>query len=159
MAEGTGFVEYGEPQSLVDQLRAADFTAAEFEALNSSLRVSDTLARLELDVMERVAPRIDQGVDEAYANDVAPQYRRLVDEAYLTEKGEIMDSIGEFTDLVDQRTLDDVEDVRDDGRRLFAVQIAILAVMVLVSVGALVVHEATRTSPARRADRGHQADQ
>jgi signal transduction histidine kinase/CheY-like chemotaxis protein/HPt (histidine-containing phosphotransfer) domain-containing protein len=138
LAEGTGFVRYGEPQSLVDQLRAADFTAAEFEALNSSLRVSDTLARLELDVMERVAPRIDQGVDESYANDVAPQYRRLVDEAYLTEKGEIMDSIGEFTDLVDQRTLDDVEDVRSDGRRLFAVQIAILVVIVLVSLGALV---------------------
>jgi signal transduction histidine kinase/CheY-like chemotaxis protein/HPt (histidine-containing phosphotransfer) domain-containing protein len=139
LAQGSGFVEYGPPESLVDQMRAASFTAQEFEALNASLRASDELARLELDVMDRVAARIAQGVDAEYAADVAPEYQRLVDDAYLTEKGVIMDAVGEFTGFVDRRTLADVERVRDDVRLLAAIQIAILTAVVLVSAGALVV--------------------
>ena len=138
LAEGNGFVEYGPPQSLVDQMRAADFTTAEFEALTSSLRASDDLAQLELDVMDRVAIRIAEGVDETYAADVAPEYQRLVDASYLAEKGTIMVAIGDFIGLVEQRTMADVDDVRNDIRQLFAAQIAILAVVVLVSVAALV---------------------
>ena len=38
LAEGDGFVEYGPPESLVDQMRAADFEAAEFDALSAALR-------------------------------------------------------------------------------------------------------------------------
>jgi signal transduction histidine kinase/CheY-like chemotaxis protein/HPt (histidine-containing phosphotransfer) domain-containing protein len=147
LAEGKGFVEYGPPQSLVEQMRAARFTPEEFAALNSSLAASDELARLELEVMDRVAARIAQGVDDTYATDVAPDYQRLVDGAYLTEKGVIMGAIGEFTDLVDERTLADVESARRDGRRLAVVQIGILAVIVMVSAGALVVTKRLALTP------------
>jgi signal transduction histidine kinase/CheY-like chemotaxis protein/HPt (histidine-containing phosphotransfer) domain-containing protein len=147
LAEGTGFVEYGPPRSLVDEMRAADFAPAEFEALNASLRASDDLARLEVEVMDRVAPRIAQGVDDAYAADVAPEYQRLVDGAYLAEKGAIMDAIDEFTDLVDRRTSAEVAQAQSDSRRLFAVQIGILTVIVLVSAGALLVTKRLALTP------------
>ena len=90
LAEGKGFVEYGPPESLVDQMRAAHFTEDEFDALNASLRASNNLALVELEVMERVAPRIARGVDSTYFSDIAPEYQRLVDATYLAEKGVIM---------------------------------------------------------------------
>lgn len=58
LAEGNGFVEYGAPESLVEQMRKANFAENEFNALNASLLASDNLARLELEVMDWVAPRI-----------------------------------------------------------------------------------------------------
>ena len=119
LAEGKGFVEYGRPESLTDQLRAARFAPAEFAALNAALRESNDLASLELRVMERVEKRIDRGVDDDYFGDVNSDYRLLVDDAYLAEKGVIMAAIERFIDLVDQRTLRDVEDVRADNQRLF----------------------------------------
>ena len=44
LADRTGGVEYGPPQSLVDQMRAASFAPAEFDALSRSLEASDDLA-------------------------------------------------------------------------------------------------------------------
>jgi signal transduction histidine kinase/CheY-like chemotaxis protein/HPt (histidine-containing phosphotransfer) domain-containing protein len=150
LSEGKGFVEYGAPLSLVDQMRAAHFTAAEFDALRSAQRASDDLAAVELEVMDRVAPRIAEGVDGTYAADVAPEYRRLTDDAYLAEKGRIMGAIGDFVDLVDQRTQADVEAVRDESRQLFAVQLVILGVIVLVSAGAMVVTRRLALTPLDR---------
>ena len=137
LAEGKGFVRYGPPQSLTDQMRAAQFTTREFEALQASLAASEDLARLELEVMDRVAQRIARGVDDAYIADVNPDYQRLVDDYYLAQKGVIMDAIGDFIDLVDQRTLADVERVRADNRTLFTVQLGILGVIVLISLASL----------------------
>jgi signal transduction histidine kinase/CheY-like chemotaxis protein/HPt (histidine-containing phosphotransfer) domain-containing protein len=147
LAEGEGFVEYGPPQSLVEQMRAEDFTPQEFDALNSSLQASDHLAQLEREVMAAVGVRIAQGVDDTYAADVAPQYQRLVDDAYLAEKGVIMGAVGDFIDLVDRRTLADVEDARSDSRRLVAVQMAILLAIVLVSASALVATKRLALNP------------
>jgi signal transduction histidine kinase/CheY-like chemotaxis protein/HPt (histidine-containing phosphotransfer) domain-containing protein len=138
LAEGQAFVRYGPPASLVDQMRAADFTQEEFDALNASLRASDALARVELEVMDRVAERIGRGVDATYLRDVEADYRRLVDESYLREKGVIMDAIGDFISLVDRRTEGDVEQVRAANRRWFVLQLLLLAAMVLVGVAAVV---------------------
>ena len=138
LAEGQGFVEYGPPRSLVEEMKAAHFTEAEFNALDASLRASNNLALLELDVMDRVAPRIARGVDSTYFSDVAPQYQRLVDSAYLAEKGVIMAAIGDFVALVEARTLDAVERARSDSRTLSLVQLAILGTIVLVAVVAMV---------------------
>ena len=139
LAEGTGFVHYGPPKSLTDQMRAARFTSAEFAALDASLQASNDLAILEVEVMNQVAPRIDAGVDSNYLADVRPLYQRLVDDHYLVQKGTIMAAVERFVDLVDRRTLADVERVRADNRRLFAVQLGILGAIVVVSVAALVV--------------------
>jgi len=94
----------GPPMSLPELMRRARFSEAEFDALNASLRASDHLAELEERVMGAVAPRIARGVDRGYPGDVAPQYRRLVDDAYHAEKGRIMSAIERFTNLVDART-------------------------------------------------------
>jgi signal transduction histidine kinase/CheY-like chemotaxis protein len=139
LAEGKASVRYGPPRSLVDQMRAADFTAGEFDALEASLMASNELAQLELEVMDRVAQRIAQGVDDTYFADVRPEYQRLVDAGYLSEKYVIMDAVGDFIDLVDQRTLDDVERVRKDNRELVAVQLGILTTIVLLSLASLAV--------------------
>jgi HAMP domain-containing protein len=138
IAEGKGFVEYGAPESLVDQMRAAEFTPDEFDALNASLRASNGLAVLELEVMDRVAPRIAQGVDATYLSDVAPDYQRLVDPAYLGQKGVIMGAIGDFIARVEARTLGDVEQARSTSRTLAVVQLVILGLIVLVGVAAMV---------------------
>ncbi|HET9443535.1 MAG TPA: ATP-binding protein [Acidimicrobiales bacterium] len=137
LARGKGFVRYGPARSLTDDMRAADFTPAEFDALQSSLDASNGLARLELEVMDRVARRIERGVDASYLADVSPEYQRLVDDHYLAEKGVIMRAVQHFIDLVDQRTLDEVEQARSANRTLFVVQLAILAAVVVVSLASL----------------------
>jgi signal transduction histidine kinase/HPt (histidine-containing phosphotransfer) domain-containing protein/ActR/RegA family two-component response regulator len=138
LAEGKGFVEYGRPESLVDQMRAADFTEGEFDALNASLDASNDLAVLELEVMNRVASRIARGVDSSYLSDVAPDYQRLVDPFYLAEKGVIMSAIGDFVARVEARTLSAVERARSESRALSVVQIVILALIVLIGVAGMV---------------------
>ena len=100
--------------------------------------------------MERVAGRIRQGVDETYFADVQRDYQRLVDDAYLAEKGVIMDAVDRFIALVDRRTLREVERVRSDNRRLFVVQIAILGLIVLVGVAAMTVLTRLALRPLRR---------
>jgi len=149
-AEGKGFVRYGPRESLVDQMRKADFTPAEFRALNASLNASNGLAEVEVEVMDRVAPRIRRGVDAAYLGDVGREYRRLVDAAYLYDKGVIMGAIARFIDLVETRTLREVEDTRASNDTLFAVQIAILAVILLVGLGAMAVVSRVAVRPLGR---------
>ena len=138
LAEGKGFVHYGAPRSLVDEMRAARFTEGEFNALTASLRASDNLARLELEVMDRVAGRIVRGVDSTYVADIAPEYQRLVDTSYLSEKGLIMSAIGDFVARVETRTVDAVERARSTSRTLSIIQIGILGAIVLVAVVAMV---------------------
>ncbi len=138
LAEGQGFIEYGRPESLIDEMRAAHFTQAEFDALNTSLRASDGLATLELEVMDRVAPRIARGVDSTYFTDVAPEYQRLVDSGYLAQKGVIMGAIGDFIGRVETRTESAVDQASRTTRTASFVQIVILGLLVLVGMMAMV---------------------
>ena len=150
LAEGKGFVRYGPPESLVELMRAADFTPAEFDALNSSLRESNDLAQLELDVMARVAPQIARGVDSSYVLNVANEYQLLVDEAYLDDKGRIMGAIDHFIELVDRRTRADVDRAQDESQRLLLVQLGILAAFVVVSLRALLAANRLAIRPLGR---------
>ena len=138
LAEGKGFVEYGRPESLVDQMRATNFTQDEFDALNASLGASNNLALVELEVMEGVAPRITRGLDSSYFSDIAFQYQRLVDSTYLAEKGVIMRAIGDFVARVEARTLAAVERAQSNARVLSVIQVVILGVIVLVGLVAMV---------------------
>ena len=138
LAEGKEFVEYGRPQSLVDQMHAAHFTQDEFDALNASLAASNNLALVELEVMDAVGPRIARGLDSTYLSDIGPQYQRLVDSAYLVEKGVIMRAIDDFVARVDARTLAAVERAQSNTRVLSVLQVVILALIVLVGLVAMV---------------------
>ena len=150
LARGESFVSYGPPESLVDQMRMAHFGQDEFRALKASLDASNGLARLELGVMNRVARRIHRGVDAAYLGDVRREYDRLIDPAYLVQKGKIMAAIGRFVDLVDNRTRRNVDNVRADNHALFVVQIAILGVIVLVGGAALTLASRVVVRPLDR---------
>jgi signal transduction histidine kinase/CheY-like chemotaxis protein/HPt (histidine-containing phosphotransfer) domain-containing protein len=147
LAEGKGFVRYGPPESLTAQMRAARFTAAEFDALDASLRASNRLATLEVEVMDRVAGRVRAGVDETYLADVGEDYERLVDPAYMADKGVIMAAIDDFIALVERRTLRDVERARADVRRLSLAQIAILVALALVGGAAVLMLRRTALRP------------
>ena len=120
LAQGKAGVQYGPPVSLVEMMRAEHFSDAEFAALDSSRQASDELARIEVGVMDRVAQRIARGVDQNYAADVRPEYQRLADSAYDDYKARIMAAVQRFQQLVDQRTLGEVEALRARGQRLGA---------------------------------------
>jgi signal transduction histidine kinase/CheY-like chemotaxis protein/HPt (histidine-containing phosphotransfer) domain-containing protein len=137
LAEGKGVVRYGRPESLVEQMRAAGFTEDEFEALNASLRASDGLAELELEVMDRVAARIARGVDATFLADVGPEYQRLVDAGYLAQKGVIMGAIDDFVARVEARTRRAVEEARSTSQALSVVQMVVLGLIVLLGVVAM----------------------
>jgi signal transduction histidine kinase/HPt (histidine-containing phosphotransfer) domain-containing protein len=150
LADGKGFVRYGKPQSLIAQMRAAHFAPAEFKALATSLNTSNVLAVRELQVMSRVAPRIAQGVDGAYAQDVADQYALLVDRSYLDQKGRIMRAIRQFTELVDTRTKHDVSVGATANRRLAIAQIVVLMLIAIIGVLAMVLLSRVALRPLSR---------
>ena len=129
LADGEATIRTGPPTSLTELMHRAHFSASEFTALNASLRASDHLAQLEEQVMDAVAPRIARGVDGGYLSDVAPQYKRLVDDAYHLEKGRIMSAIERFTRLVDARTSARTADLRAGTDKLLVSQTGILALL------------------------------
>ena len=147
LAHGKDGVRYGAPRSLVQLMREAQFSAAEFAALDASRQASDELARIEVDVMQRVSRRIVQGVDAGYAADVAGDYRRLVGPDYLRHKDRIMAAVEQFQRLVDERTLREVETLRARSHRLITSQLAFLALMLVMSVVAFFVSERALTRP------------
>ncbi len=129
LADGEAKIRTGPPTSLTELMRRARFSAAEFTALDASLRASNHLARLEERVMDAVAPRIDKQVDRAYVGDVAPQYKLLVDDAYHREKGQIMGAIERFTKLVDARTSARTADLQARTEKLLVSQTGILVLL------------------------------
>ncbi|HEV2775082.1 MAG TPA: ATP-binding protein [Solirubrobacteraceae bacterium] len=139
LAAGKRGVTYGPPKSLTSLMVEADFTAAEFEALETALRTSNALAEIENDVMARVAERIEQGVDSGYARDVLPLSRKLVDADYLREKRRIMEAIEHFNGLVNARTTSQAETLADRNTQLLAAQVLILALIVAACAGAFLV--------------------
>jgi signal transduction histidine kinase/DNA-binding response OmpR family regulator len=139
LAEGTGFVKYGKPESLVAQMRAEHFAPDEFAALNTALADSNRLAGVELDIMQTVARRIAQGVDASYLGDVAGQYRRLVDADYLTQKARIMSAIDRFVQLVEDRTQSSLDRASAHNAVLFDVQLVLLGALLVAGAVALFV--------------------
>ncbi len=139
LARGEGHVRYGPPRSLTAQMRAAHFAPGEFRALQAALNASNGLAGLERSVMAQAAARIRRGVDARYPADIAPLYRRLVDHAYLAQKGVIMAAVQRFISLVEARTLRSVQRAQADNRTLAHIEIAILVAIVFVGIGAIAV--------------------
>jgi signal transduction histidine kinase/CheY-like chemotaxis protein/HPt (histidine-containing phosphotransfer) domain-containing protein len=139
LASGEGSVRYGPAQSLIAQMRAAHFAPVEFRALQAALDASNHLARLERSVMTAAAriARRDRGAD--YPAAVAPLYQRLVDHAYLVQKGVIMAAVQRFIALVDARTSRDVQQAQAHNRNLVRIEIAILVAIVLAGIAAMAI--------------------
>jgi signal transduction histidine kinase/HPt (histidine-containing phosphotransfer) domain-containing protein/ActR/RegA family two-component response regulator len=140
LAQGQGFIRYGPAESLIAEMRAARFAPDEFRALQDALAASNDLAQLERSVMARTAGIVRQsGVGPGYSRRVAPLYQRLVDQAYLAQKGVIMAAIQRFIALVNARTLREVQQAHAHNRHLASIEIAILVAIVLVGLGAMAV--------------------
>jgi signal transduction histidine kinase/CheY-like chemotaxis protein/HPt (histidine-containing phosphotransfer) domain-containing protein len=150
LGAGRGEGRSGPPTSLTELMRRARFSRAEFAALNASLRASDRLAGLEERVMDAVAPRIARGVDRAYLGDVAPQYRRLVDDAYHREKRRIMNAIEHFTRLVDDRTSSRSAALGSRTQALLVSQTGILVLLALALLVTLTLAARTIAAPLAR---------
>ncbi|MEO6689345.1 MAG: response regulator [Dokdonella sp.] len=150
LAHGKTGVAYGSPQSLLQLMREARFSQSEFDALDSSRQASDALSRIEIEVMEAVAARSVMGVDAQYFGDIAPQYRRLTDDAYHHQKDLITEAIGLTETLVDDRTRGEVDGLRAHARQLMAWQAGFLTLMLLASITAFAVSERGLTRPLRR---------
>ncbi|MDX8152168.1 ATP-binding protein [Patulibacter brassicae] len=150
LAHGLTGVRFGPPASLTALMARAHFARAEFDALNRSLGFSNALARTELDVMRRVAPRIARGVDAAYRQDTATQYERLLDDAYHRQKASIMGAIERFIGLVDQRTATRADALQARTDRLLLAQSTVLALFVLLVGVALAVSARTIVRPLQR---------
>ena len=150
LADGDAKVRRGPPAALTELMRRAHFSNDEFAALAASLRASNDLALLELQMMNMVAPRIAAGVDRDYLREVAPRYARLVDDNYHAQKRKIMEAIDRFTALVDARTARRAQDLQGSTDRLLAVQTAILVLLAAVLAAALVVAARSIVRPLSR---------
>jgi signal transduction histidine kinase/CheY-like chemotaxis protein/HPt (histidine-containing phosphotransfer) domain-containing protein len=150
LADGEGQVRRGPPAALTELMRRAHFSTDEFAALAASLRASNDLALLELQMMNMVAPRIAAGVDRDYLREVAPRYARLVDDNYHAQKRKIMEAIDRFTALVDARTARRAQDLQGSTDRLLAVQTAILVLLAAVLAAALLVAARSIVRPLSR---------
>jgi HAMP domain-containing protein len=150
LADGDGEVRRGPPAALTELMRRAHFATDEFAALAASLRASNDLALLELQMMNKVAPRIAAGVDRDYLREVAPRYARLVDDNYHAQKRKIMEAIDRFTALVDARTARRAQDLQGSTNQLLAVQTAILVLLAAVLAAALVVAARSIVRPLSR---------
>jgi signal transduction histidine kinase/HPt (histidine-containing phosphotransfer) domain-containing protein/FixJ family two-component response regulator len=118
----------GPRESLTAEMRAAHFRADEFASLQASLAASNRLAVTEVAVMR-----------EAARGQRARAYARLVDASYLRQKGTIMGAVARFVRLVDARTTREVNSERSQNDALFAAEIAVLGLIVLLGLVAVVV--------------------
>jgi|GEM_PF-2886780 len=147
LAQGKAGVVYDPPKSMPDLMREADLSEAEFAALNHSREASDELARVEIEVMNRVARRIALGVDQRYPLDIRPEYERLLDDAYEVHKDRIMSEISRFQSLVDERAASEIGVLHARAARLLTSQIAFFSLLLLLSAVSFWVSERALTQP------------
>jgi len=149
LVQGRGALKYGPPKSLLSLMRDAQFSDAEFAALEESRQASDALAEIEIAVMARVGQRIAAGVDARYINDVYPDYQRLADAGYHGHKAEIMAAVERFEQKVDERTRAEVQALRERNQRLLTSQISFLVLMLVLSAAAFLMAERSLVQPLR----------
>ena len=97
----------GRPTALLDMMKAAGFSEAEFAKLNEAKANSDGLVKTETIAMNAVKGRFDDG-QGGFSKTAEPDLelaRRLMhDSAYHAEKARIMKPVDAFYRLMEQRT-------------------------------------------------------
>lgn len=105
----------GEKASLISLMQAARFSSQEFARLADAKRQSDSLIHLELAAMDMVA-RSDSLPESQAARLRAQALQMVYDERYMLAKARIMRPIDEFYQLIEQRTLFEVEQAAMQAR-------------------------------------------
>ncbi|AKZ64499.1 chemotaxis protein [Herbaspirillum hiltneri N3] len=130
----------GRTVSMTDLMKQAGFTDQEFAKLNEAQSLSTALIKTEEIAMHAVKGEYDDGSGK-FAKKDAPDLekaRKLVhDDVYEKNAASIMRPINEFQKLMDQRTGNELDKARRDGSIAYAVGLAMLALMVVVSVAVL----------------------
>ncbi len=123
----------GDRPSLEGRMLEANFSVEEFSKLKKAQNRSDELVGLENVAMNAVAGRYDDGTG-AFAEEGSPNPQLAAEllhgNRYHAAKARIMEPIGEFLSMVDQRTS---ETLRDVNRTSYGILIGIL-----ITTGALV---------------------
>ncbi len=126
--------------SLEARLLQAGITVDEFSKLKESQNLSNELARLETVAINAVKGRFDDGTG-AFQREGEPDSNMaskiLNDERYNNYKSRIMQPIGEFLLMVNNRTTSDLEELNQKSQKLLlgiiGLSIAFLVVMCLLS--------------------------
>lgn len=120
---------YGPAVALLEQMRQAGFTEAEFAELAQAKANSDTLSKLELAAMALV----ESTHPSTEANQLKAT-RMLRDASYHQAKAGIMRPINAFYQMVDQRTLEAVRDA-ENAATLVRVMLIALGLLLVFTLG------------------------
>ncbi len=105
----------GEKASLISLMQAAHFSSQEFARLADAKRQSDRLIRIELAAMDMMA-RSDALPPGQAAKLRSQALLKVNDENYMQHKARIMRPIDEFYQLIEQRTLFEVQQAAMQAR-------------------------------------------
>jgi methyl-accepting chemotaxis protein len=129
------------PAALLDLMREAGFTAAEFAALRTAQERSDALVALEDRAMHAMKGRF-RGEDGNYSRvgEPDPQLARSLVHGpeYHEAKAQIMAPVQTFLDLVGERTRAEVTSARASAGRLTKFSVGLAAAATLFAIVAMV---------------------
>ncbi|MDP7028609.1 MAG: adenylate/guanylate cyclase domain-containing protein [Phycisphaerales bacterium] len=126
----------GEAYSLRHRMLDAGFTNEEFGKLTESQNRSDTLIRLEDVAMNAVKGRFDDGTGTFSVEGESDPQRALSllhGDSYHEAKAGIMEPIGEFMRLIDERTAAEVASLNTRERWLAWIEILIATILLLTT--------------------------
>jgi len=130
----------GEAISLDDLMVAQGFTVEEFRKLTEARERSDGLVRMEAIAMNAIRGQfVDDTGRFSRAGDSDPELARTImfGPEYLSAKAQIMTPINEFLQLLDQRTMAEVDNLRARGRRLMVLSLIISFAALSLSILAI----------------------
>ncbi|WP_432240259.1 methyl-accepting chemotaxis protein [Herbaspirillum robiniae] len=130
----------GSKGALLDQMKEAGFTDAEFAKLKQAQDLSIALVKTEEIAMHAVKGEFDDGAGK-FTKKGDPDLelaRKLVhDDAYEGKVAQILKPVGEFVALMDARTRGDLDAADRSSRTAFTACLVMLALMLLLSMATL----------------------
>ena len=128
---------YGQSVSLMDLMKQAGFSTVELDKLSQAKAKSDQLAELENRAFAALEGRFpDEAGNLTVSGPPDPELARkiLFSREYHEVKGEIVKPIGEFLELLETRTLSEVQLVRNRERLYEKVAGAMVFLTIVVSI-------------------------
>jgi len=130
------------PHSLRSRMLDAGFTNAEFDKLSEAQNRSDALVRLEDVAMNAVKGRFDDGTG-TFTIEGSPDSKRAIallhGPAYHEAKARIMAPVGEFMQMIDQRTLGEVDALNRRESWIKSADIAIASLLFATTLASVCI--------------------
>lgn len=132
----------GEKASMRSRMLKAGFTTREFDKLTESQTRSDELVRLEDVAMNAIKGRFDDGTGR-FALEGPPDRERGIELLHGTEyheaKAAIMAPIGEFMQMIDDRTAAEVAALNERERSLVRSEMGLASLLLLTTLVSVVL--------------------